>query len=660
MMSQSPALRRLQHDYKNLLKAPLPNVVAQPIEGNLFKWAVNMVATEGVWQGLVVHMHMDFPPTYPKDPPDVSLKTDLSGHPNVFGQWICLDMLKDPGMYSRPYQGWSSAYTLTAILTQLVGFLLVDESIDQMHGASTKRCEVKQGAGKRRCDCPFHDLPPAALEAAASTSAAALEVLGAATPSAPAADRLEAVALVSSGNLVSCSAAGGLLCCLGHEMERLDDHLLRSVLGNLGPVELHHCQAAGGRVARVARDVLQRSELVCFHTKLDYTQALLGFGVSRAYHHDLHSVRGLSAKTDYLSWQAFQQGVRKSAWNVSFDAFLPLYLNPEHGKRALAELPHFTRGICTPSCQSGRLPSDSATPPAVELLQVLALLINSLVVEMVGGTIANASPGVRTPILEVTRAMSDAALQAFCHLHHLLLAVSLQPGSQILSLARLHVTRFLRDPAHRSKQQCPDLGVLLVDYLLVPREEVPWDTFAPLYLREVLARQVRWAIKAEGNWFGKPGSEEASEAADYRRLKSHFESGIVGLRLVMLQAWFANALARPSRTATMTDELSAIKTAYDECSGLPPTATFDAFNRHARSVMKCGSWMQALSTLRLGFSASTPTPRETFAAILRQAVVDSYRAGYHRHCITALGMKNTQVFIDWDTLPLKVINDVWI
>lgn len=60
------------------------------------------------------------------------------------------------------------------------------------------------------------------------------------------------------------------------------------------------------------------------------------------------------------------------------------------------------------------------------------MLINSLVVEMVGGVVASAvqSTSKQNPDWDdeaeanasdhqVTRAMSDAALQAFCHLHHL-------------------------------------------------------------------------------------------------------------------------------------------------------------------------------------------------------------------------------------------------
>lgn len=44
---------------------------------------------------MAVHLHLTFPQSYPLAPPTVTLVTDLSGHPNVFGGWICLDMLKD-------------------------------------------------------------------------------------------------------------------------------------------------------------------------------------------------------------------------------------------------------------------------------------------------------------------------------------------------------------------------------------------------------------------------------------------------------------------------------------------------------------------------------------------------------------------------------------
>ena len=50
-----------------------------------------------------------------------------------------------------------------------------------------------------------------------------------------------------------------------------------------------------------------------------HTHTRHGAGPSRVM-----TLRSLSTKTDYLSLQAFATGVRKSAWNATFDSFLPL------------------------------------------------------------------------------------------------------------------------------------------------------------------------------------------------------------------------------------------------------------------------------------------------------------------------------------------------
>ena len=53
-------------------------------------------------------------------------------HPNMFGSYICLSMLK-PDSSNSPYEGWSGAYSATSILMQLQSFLRA-EKIDQDGG----------------------------------------------------------------------------------------------------------------------------------------------------------------------------------------------------------------------------------------------------------------------------------------------------------------------------------------------------------------------------------------------------------------------------------------------------------------------------------------------------------------------------------------------
>ena len=64
---------------------------------------------------------MKFPQSYPYHPPTVTLFTTIT-HPNVFGNYICLDLIEQYGSRNEG-QGWSSAYSVQSILTQLQSFL---------------------------------------------------------------------------------------------------------------------------------------------------------------------------------------------------------------------------------------------------------------------------------------------------------------------------------------------------------------------------------------------------------------------------------------------------------------------------------------------------------------------------------------------------------
>lgn len=142
----------------------------------------------------------------------------------------------------------------------------------------------------------------------------------------------------------------------------------------LAPTPAAHAQdqAASSPVAeteleRLALELRLAEEQRCFFFKepLD-RHTVLGFGVAVERRRGDGSVRGLSMVTDLLSHRAFSEaGVRKSAWNIPFDAFLPLALNPEHCQRALALLPGCLYAMT--SAVQGR--------PG-QLLDVLAQLLN--------------------------------------------------------------------------------------------------------------------------------------------------------------------------------------------------------------------------------------------------------------------------------------------
>eukprot|EP00854_Cymbomonas_tetramitiformis_P010904 gene10904-12901_t len=131
------AVKRLLRDLKELEEEPVVGVtVTIPDEKNIFKQRVCLQPQEGPRQGDKFYMMLSFPPDYPNNPPHLKLHTRISRHPNVFGDWVCLNMLRPPA-YGLDYSGWSSAYSLTSIAMQLQTFLFA-KSVPQDGGGSVK------------------------------------------------------------------------------------------------------------------------------------------------------------------------------------------------------------------------------------------------------------------------------------------------------------------------------------------------------------------------------------------------------------------------------------------------------------------------------------------------------------------------------------------
>lgn len=117
--SPSPpqAHRRLYRDYLELQASPLPGINASPPDAdNPWVWHASIRCEDrSSLRGNVQHASLTFPETYPDDPPTVRLLTTLHGHGNVFGDYLCMDMLRrQPGLYV----GWSSAYSVSSVLLQ--------------------------------------------------------------------------------------------------------------------------------------------------------------------------------------------------------------------------------------------------------------------------------------------------------------------------------------------------------------------------------------------------------------------------------------------------------------------------------------------------------------------------------------------------------------
>ena len=159
----APTARRLVADYRQLQREPLSTCAATPDGDDLRRWRLSLTCSEGPHSGTIFHGDMSFPDNYPNDPPTIKLCTQLA-HPNVFegtdynqhtynqpGFFICLNMLRPPeDQDAEAYSGWSSAYTVHAILMQLSSFLFA-ENVPQDYGGSV-RCQRDVHATRRDAD----------------------------------------------------------------------------------------------------------------------------------------------------------------------------------------------------------------------------------------------------------------------------------------------------------------------------------------------------------------------------------------------------------------------------------------------------------------------------------------------------------------------------
>ena len=112
------AMRRLQQDFRQLLKNKVEGIDASPSADNLFIWNELIFGPEGsIYESGVFQLQLIFPEDYPLRPPQARFMTKVF-HPNVWWEdgRICVDILKD---------GWTPSYDILAILHS-IRLLLID------------------------------------------------------------------------------------------------------------------------------------------------------------------------------------------------------------------------------------------------------------------------------------------------------------------------------------------------------------------------------------------------------------------------------------------------------------------------------------------------------------------------------------------------------
>ena len=217
-------------------------------------------------------------------------------------------------------------------------------------------------------------------------------------------------------------------------------------------------------------------DLQCFHTKATKADDILGFPIDYTINPKTNLLDYVTSTFDIISHSAYSfHGVRRAVWGEKFLAFLPLYIDQDHFDKSCSLLfsvgvrlmksasepqpqPYhqtFHGGSHMRHCRQGSHRSsevhqsqqrklDLWTPKTQPEL-VLALLVkmmNTQVVLLCDNGIVS----------------SDCALTGYCQLHRLMLAVS-EKYPKLRQLADNRLAHFIKDPAMRTKQFTPSLGI---------------------------------------------------------------------------------------------------------------------------------------------------------------------------------------------------------
>ncbi|CAK7197962.1 hypothetical protein SEUCBS139899_000614 [Sporothrix eucalyptigena] len=684
--------RRLMRDIAELCKPPLyPNIklrCPEPVEGDddgIQNYC--LLLTTEAYGNKPLHLNVWFPDNYPVQPPRISMDTPGVTHPNVFGTYICASILNTA-------EGYTSAYTLKSIAIQLLSFFSSD-SVEQMGGGKVQLSDFLDRAANsvhgrplpadaagwqcKQCGYDTNDL-------ASMRRAAGFEdvqpgndgdvVMEDASPavSSPPAQQLPVV-----GGLAATALAGG-------KIDTLSDDVLMLVLQELDANALGSFMAASDRVRQLVtfHDILRQRELQCFCLKTSYLKSDLGVGVStvlRGTHKN-----GLESEFDLISREAFATlNVRRSSQSIEFDQWLPLPLSRRHWLRVRYDvvkcleaigndvLPRTNgayykgdryrsgggygernrRGLSFGQLQELQRPSKvlpaganlaRASEVLLSFMTQIVVRLNEDVDKMDAGR-----PGTdewyqydNGPVRSTLRYASEKAIESYFHLFHLLVCLAAE-YPQVAGDANHRIRSFYVDN-RRSKEDCPNLGILLVALLIADDnvigvsgsgiEGASRENLLKAIITEAITRNVVWLLDRKGAGRAELVHLEADDTVSAYRLHHTFIGSLTSYRLLMFMELFRRT-ARPDGTQS----LEAVRDGLYHRHGAPPAGAAAHLAAEIRRIHKIRTWPDFL----MAMGVTVPT-RAVFCNVLRKAVRDSMRRGYSQWGLTAAEAKNLREY----------------
>lgn len=371
--------------------------------------------------------------------------------------------------------------------------------------------------------------------------------------------------------------------------------------------------------------------LRCSYTKETFFEDVIGVGVDFSVNPKTKRVDYVSLSQDLLGHKSFSANkVRQDVFGASFKLFLPLYFSSNHFSRGLPKITRSIVRLC-PEKKTSRF-------DPFMVLDVLPKIMCTFVVLL-------SDEGLSA---------SRKSFYGLLRIHRLFLAMA-HEYPQIKQEALTRLRRFVLKEQNRTKTACPSLGDILPLMMIVDEKDFSWRDMCLPYLLELFDRAVLWTCKAHPKLeitCGPNGKPESRANAEERIFLSR-EAMAVGMRLVCFHVYFLRACCRgttsdrakaydiffgrpdPEDPLVLEKDVSAsesndaasahhVTTEPTTYRGL--TLSFPQFNEHVAKILNHDTWQQFFKLV----SARCPPSKAAMAQLLRQAVRNSRRKGYHK------------------------------
>ncbi|KAJ7016663.1 hypothetical protein C8F04DRAFT_503819 [Mycena alexandri] len=129
-------LSRLYQDLAELHDSPYPGVHILIDDANVRELCLILTPPSGPWKNLSLHFDVRLPDEWPSVPPVVSSSVHGIDHPNLFGSYVCCDLLKQKYEIYRGdgYNGgYTPALTLRGLFLQFLTFFS-STKVEQQYG----------------------------------------------------------------------------------------------------------------------------------------------------------------------------------------------------------------------------------------------------------------------------------------------------------------------------------------------------------------------------------------------------------------------------------------------------------------------------------------------------------------------------------------------